>query len=66
MMCYRFDKIKKKDVKTVDFRTNLKNVDTKKFALDDVNVNTIFFFFFILSKFSLFFILKQSKSSLKF
>ncbi|VDD90490.1 unnamed protein product [Enterobius vermicularis] len=31
----RFDKIKKKDVKTVDFRTNLKNVDTKKFALDD-------------------------------
>uniref|UniRef100_A0A0N5AWF6 Troponin I 4 n=1 Tax=Syphacia muris TaxID=451379 RepID=A0A0N5AWF6_9BILA len=30
-----FDKIKKKDVKTVDFRTNLKNVDTKKFALDD-------------------------------
>ncbi|VDM47589.1 unnamed protein product [Toxocara canis] len=30
-----FDKLKKKDQQKVDFRTNLKNVDTKKFALEE-------------------------------
>uniref|UniRef100_F1LEL9 Troponin I 4 n=1 Tax=Ascaris suum TaxID=6253 RepID=F1LEL9_ASCSU len=31
----KFDKLKKKDQQKVDFRTNLKNVDTKKFALEE-------------------------------
>uniref|UniRef100_A0A915Q3C7 Uncharacterized protein n=1 Tax=Setaria digitata TaxID=48799 RepID=A0A915Q3C7_9BILA len=51
----RFSKLKKKDQNFVDFRTNLKNVESNKFTLKEVETFTIYNAFEILDfRFSLY------------